>query len=132
MITTAAYATISAHSPLAPHAITRRDPEAREVLIEILFCGVCHSDIHQVRNEWGGSHYPMVPGHEIVGRVLKTGEDVIKWRIGDSVGIGYFIDSCHQCEACAAGEEQYCEAGMNTTFNGFERDGKTATYGGYI
>ncbi len=131
MITTAAYATISAHTPLAPHVIIRRDPGAREVLIEILFCGVCHSDIHQVRNEWGGSHYPMVPGHEIVGRVLKTGEDVIKWRIGDIVGIGYFIDSCHQCEACAAGEEQYCEAGMNTTFNGFERDGKTATYGGY-
>ncbi len=131
MITTASYATISANAPLAPHTIVRRNPNAHEVLVEVIYCGVCHSDIHQVRNEWGGSHYPMVPGHEIVGKVVKTGEEVIKWRIGDIVGIGYFIDSCHQCEACAAGEEQYCEEGMNTTFNGYERDGRTPTYGGY-
>ncbi len=131
MITTAAYATVSALLPLAPHTIERRDPGPYEVLIDILYCGVCHSDIHQVRNQWGGSIYPMVPGHEIVGKIVKRGEDVIKWKIGDIVGVGYFIDSCHECDACADGEEQYCEKGMNTTFNGHERDGKTPTYGGY-
>ncbi|MDD5287466.1 MAG: NAD(P)-dependent alcohol dehydrogenase [Desulfuromonadaceae bacterium] len=131
MISTAAYAAVSSRSQLAPYTIERRDPGPNDVLVNILYCGVCHSDIHQVRNEWGGSIYPMVPGHEIVGTVVKRGDDVIKWKIGDIVGIGYFIDSCHECDACAAGEEQYCEAGMNTTFNGFERDGKTPTYGGY-
>ncbi|MDD5286708.1 MAG: NAD(P)-dependent alcohol dehydrogenase [Desulfuromonadaceae bacterium] len=131
MISTAAYAAVSSRSKLAPYTIERRDPGPNDVLINILYCGVCHSDIHQARNEWGGSIFPMVPGHEIVGTVVKTGDDVIKWKIGDTVGIGYFIDSCHECDACAAGEEQYCEAGMNTTFNGLERDGKTPTYGGY-
>ena len=131
MTTTAAYAAISAQSPLAPHTIERRDPGPREVLIDILYCGVCHSDIHQVRNEWGNSIYPMVPGHEIVGTIVKTGEHVTTWKIGDTVGVGYFIDSCHTCAACREGEEQYCEKGMNTTFNGHERDGKTPTYGGY-
>ena len=131
MITTAAYAALSARSQLAPHTIQRRNPGPHDVLIDILYCGVCHSDIHQVRNEWGGSIYPMVPGHEIVGTVVHTGTDISKWKNGDIVGVGYFIDSCHECAACTEGEEQYCEAGMNTTFNGFERDGKTPTYGGY-
>ena len=131
MITTAAYAAGSAQSPLAPHTIKRRDPGPHEVLIDILYCGVCHSDIHQVRDEWGGSIFPMVPGHEIVGTVEKAGEHVTKWKIGDTVGVGCFIDSCHECDACKEGEEQYCEAGMNATYNSYERDGKTPTYGGY-
>lgn len=131
MITTEAYAAVSAHSKLAPHTIERRDPGPHEVLIDILYCGICHSDIHQVRNEWGSSIYPMVPGHEIVGTVVKSGEHVSKWKIGDTVGVGYFVDSCRECAACKEGEEQYCDKGMNTTFNGHERDGKTPTYGGY-
>lgn len=131
MITTTAYATASAQLPLSPCTIERRDPGPHEVLIDILFCGVCHSDIHQVRNEWGGSIFPMVPGHEIVGTVTKKGRQVAKWKVGDTVGVGYFVDSCHQCAACKVGEEQYCEEGMTTTFNGYERDGKTPTYGGY-
>jgi uncharacterized zinc-type alcohol dehydrogenase-like protein len=131
MIKTAAYAAVSAQSQLAPHTIERRQPGPHDVLIDILYCGVCHSDIHQVRDEWGGSIYPMVPGHEIVGTVVKAGENVVKWAVGDIVGIGYFIDSCHECDACKEGEEQYCKEGMNTTFNGFERDGKNPTYGGY-
>jgi uncharacterized zinc-type alcohol dehydrogenase-like protein len=131
MITTDAYAAVSAQSLLAPFTIERRDPGPHEVLIDILYCGVCHSDIHQTRNEWGGSIYPMVPGHEIVGTVTKAGPHVVKWKVGDTVGVGYFVDSCHQCPACREGEEQYCEEGMNTTFNGRERDGKTPTYGGY-
>jgi len=131
MITTASYAAASAQSLLAPHTIERREPGPHEVLINILYCGVCHSDIHQVRDEWGGSIFPMVPGHEIVGTVVKTGEHVIKWKIGDTVGVGCFIDSCHECDACKEGEEQFCDEGMNATYNGYERDGKTLTYGGY-
>jgi uncharacterized zinc-type alcohol dehydrogenase-like protein len=131
MIPTAAYAAVSAKSQLEPYTIHRREPGPHDVLIDILFCGVCHSDIHEVRDEWGGSIYPMVPGHEIVGTVTKTGSQVQKWKAGDTVGIGYFLDSCHTCDACRDGEEQYCEEGMTTTFNGRERDGKTPTYGGF-
>jgi len=131
MSTTDAYAAFSAHSPLAPHSIERRDPGPHDVLIDILYCGVCHSDIHQVRDEWGGSIFPMVPGHEIVGTVIKTGELVKKWKTGDTVGVGCFIDSCRVCPACLEGEEQFCEQGMNATYNGYERDGTTPTYGGY-
>ena len=126
-----AFAAVSAKSQLAPHTIERREPGPHEVSIDILFCGVCHSDVHEVRDEWGGSIYPMVPGHEIIGKIDKTGQQVTKWQVGDTVGVGYFIDSCRVCDACAEGEEQYCEAGMNTTFNGHERDGKTPTYGGF-
>ena len=131
MHSTAAYAAVSAQSQLAPHTIVRREPGPHEVSIDILFCGVCHSDVHEVRDEWGGSIYPMVPGHEIIGTIVKTGQQVVRWQVGETVGVGYFIDSCRVCNACEAGEEQYCEAGMNTTFNGFERDGKTPTYGGF-
>jgi len=131
MTPTAAYAAASAQSKLAPFTIDRRDPGPHEVLIDILFCGVCHSDIHEVRNEWGGSLYPMVPGHEIIGTIIKTGEQVTQWRVGTTVGVGYFVNSCKTCEACKEGEEQYCTAGMTTTFNGRERDGKTPTYGGF-
>jgi uncharacterized zinc-type alcohol dehydrogenase-like protein len=131
MITTAAYAAVTSKTPLGPYSIERRDPGPHEVLIDILYCGVCHSDIHQVRDEWGGSIFPMVPGHEIVGTVVKAGVNVGKWKAGDTVGVGCFVDSCHECEACKEGEEQYCEAGMSPTYNGYERDGKTPTYGGY-
>ena len=126
-----AYAAMNAQSPLAPYTIQRRDPGAHEVAIDILYCGICHSDIHQARNEWGGSIFPMVPGHEIVGTVFKVGAEVSKWQAGDSVGVGCFVDSCRACEACREGEEQFCEEGMSVTYNGYERDGKTPTYGGY-
>jgi uncharacterized zinc-type alcohol dehydrogenase-like protein len=128
---TPAYAATSAKAPLAPWSIRRRKPRAHDVLIDILYCGVCHSDIHQARDEWGGSIFPMVPGHEIVGKVVKAGDHVSKWKKGDIVGVGCFVDSDRTCEACRAGEEQYCESGMTLTYNGYERDGKTPTYGGY-
>ena len=101
---------------MAPFFIERRQPEARDVLINILYCGVCHSDIHQVRDEWGGSIYPRVPGHEIIGTVTQVGGEVTRWRVGDTVGVGCFVDSCRACEACTAGEEQHCERGASFTF----------------
>jgi uncharacterized zinc-type alcohol dehydrogenase-like protein len=131
MIATNGYAAQNASSPLSSFNFTRREPGGHDVQIEILFCGVCHSDIHQVRNEWGNSIYPMVPGHEIVGRVTKTGNKVKKFTVGEIAGIGCFVDSCRTCPACQAGIEQYCENGMTGTYNGYERDGKTPTYGGY-
>jgi len=131
MLKTPAYAAVRANAPLAPFAIDRREPGPRDVLIDILYCGVCHSDIHQARDEWGGAVFPMVPGHEIVGRVAAIGSEVQRWRVGDSVGVGCFVDSCRVCEACAAGEEQFCEGGIAFTYNSHERDGKTPTYGGY-
>lgn len=131
MLDTPAYAVLSAKTPLVPYLIERREPRPHDVLIDILYCGICHSDIHQARNDWGNSTFPMVPGHEIVGTVVKKGEHVTKWKTGDTVGVGCFIDSCRKCEACQAGEEQFCEEGMSLTFNGLERDGQTPTYGGY-
>lgn len=131
MITTPAYAAVSATTPLAPFTIQRRKPGPRDVLIEILYCGVCHSDIHQARDEWGGSMFPMVPGHEIIGTVREVGSQVRRWQIGDTVGVGCFVDSCRECEACKSGEEQYCHEGASYTYNSLERDGKTPTYGGY-
>jgi uncharacterized zinc-type alcohol dehydrogenase-like protein len=128
---TPAYAAQSAKSPLAPFTIERRKPRSHEVLIDILYCGVCHSDIHMVGDDLGISIFPMVPGHEIVGRVVEVGDRVSKWKEGNIVGVGCFVDSCRQCGACHAGEEQYCEEGMTLTFSGYERDGKTPTYGGY-
>jgi alcohol dehydrogenase (NADP+) len=131
MTTIPAYAALSARAPLAPHTIERRATGPHDVQIDILFCGICHSDIHQARDEWGGSIFPMVPGHEIVGTVVNVGAQVTKWKVGDSVGVGCFVDSCHECEACQEGEEQFCEEGMTATYNSYERDGKTLTYGGY-
>ena len=130
-IPTAAYAVPSPTDPLAPWTFDRRDPNPGDVLIDILFCGVCHSDLHQARDEWGGSKYPMVPGHEIIGTILAVGSEVTKWKVGDTVGVGVFVDSCRECENCKAGIEQYCDKGMTGTYNGFERDGTTPTYGGY-
>ena len=128
---TPAYAAQSPTSGVAPFSIERREPGTHDVLIDILFCGVCHSDLHQVRDEWGGSIYPMVPGHEIVGRVVQVGEGVEDWKVGDTVGVGCFVDSCRQCEACLAGEENYCAEGMTGTYNSRERASKAPTYGGY-
>jgi uncharacterized zinc-type alcohol dehydrogenase-like protein len=131
MITTSGYATHGPKSALEPFSFERREPGAQDVLIEILYCGVCHSDVHQARDEWGGSIFPMVPGHEIVGRVLQVGGKVSRWKAGETVGVGCFVDSCRKCAACLAGEEQYCEQGMTGTYNSYERDGETPTYGGY-
>ncbi len=132
MLTTSAYAATAARSPLAPFSIERRAPRKGEVLIDIRYCGVCHSDIHQVRDEWGGnSLFPMVPGHEIVGHVAQVGAGVTAFKPGDAVGVGCFVDSCRACVQCQAGEEQYCEQGMTLTYNGLERDGRTPTFGGY-
>ncbi len=128
---TAAYAAHSETAPLAPWSLDRREPEAQEVLIDILFCGVCHTDIHFARNEWGNATYPMVPGHEIVGKVTRVGTGVTKWKVGDQVGIGCFVDSCRDCPACASGEEQYCQNGATFTYNAKEKGRETITYGGY-
>jgi alcohol dehydrogenase (NADP+) len=131
MPTTRAYAAHSAKAPLAPFSLERREPRAQDVLIDILYCGVCHSDLHQVRDEWGGAIFPMVPGHEIVGRVAKVGSAVTRFKVGDAVGVGCFVDSCRECGSCRKGEEQYCAQGMVGTYNSRERDGVTPTYGGY-
>ena len=132
MLQTPAYAAADGASPLAPYTIERREPRANELLIDILYCGVCHSDIHQARDEWGGNGiFPMVPGHEIVGRVAQIGHGVKKFKVGDAVGVGCFVDSCRVCPQCKAGEEQYCDQGMTATYNARERDSKAPTYGGY-
>ena len=126
-----AYAAYNATTPLAPFSFDRRDLRPHDVQVDILFCGVCHSDIHQARNEWGDSMYPMVPGHEIVGRVLKVGEHVSKFKVGDTVGVGVMIDSCRVCPNCMNDLEQYCYENMTGTYNAMERDGKTIAQGGY-
>lgn len=118
-------------SALGPYQFTRRAPRADDVVIDIKFCGICHSDIHQAKDEWGGSKYPMVPGHEIAGVVSAVGEKVKKFKVGDRVGVGCFVDSCRTCSSCEAGLEQYCQGGMTGTYNSVERDGSQATQGGY-
>jgi alcohol dehydrogenase (NADP+) len=131
MSKTPAYAAADPKAALAPLTIERREPGPRDVVIDILYCGVCHSDIHQARDEWGGSIYPMVPGHEILGTVAAVGSAVKKWKKGDTVGIGCFVDSCRDCPSCRAGDEQYCENGASFTYNSREQDKSTPTYGGY-
>jgi len=131
MIPAKAYAAQNANSPLAPFNFERREVSANDVQIEILYCGVCHSDIHQARSEWGAAIYPLVPGHEIVGRITQVGSDVKKFKVGDIAGIGCFVDSCRVCDNCKEGIEQYCEEGMTNTYNDYERNSKTPTYGGY-
>jgi uncharacterized zinc-type alcohol dehydrogenase-like protein len=131
MPTVNAYAAQNAVTPLAPLKIERRTPGEDDVQIDILFCGVCHSDIHMARSEWGPAIYPLVPGHEIVGRVTSTGANVTRFKVGDLVGVGCFVDSCRTCPSCRSGEEQYCDTGMVGTYNSYEKDGKTPTYGGY-
>ena len=132
MLNTPAYAALDSGSPLAPFTIERREPRAGEVLIDIRYCGVCHSDVHQARGEWGGNGlFPMVPGHEIVGHVAAVGDGVERFKIGDAVGVGCFVDSCRSCPQCLAGEEQYCDQGMTGTYNARERDTGVPTQGGY-
>lgn len=126
-----AYAAFDPKKPLGPFIISRRDPKANDVMIQIKYCGVCHSDVHQARDEWGGSIFPMVPGHEIVGIVTAAGKNVTRYKIGDKVGVGCMVDSCRTCSACKEGLEQFCETGMVPTYNGVERDGVTPTFGGY-
>jgi len=126
-----AYAAQSPTSGLAPFSLDRRTPGPHDVLIQIRYCGVCHTDIHFVRNDWGISMYPMVPGHEIVGVVSGVGAQVRNFKAGDTVGVGCLVDSCRSCEYCGAGLQQYCSGGMVLTYSAFERDGKTVTYGGY-
>jgi uncharacterized zinc-type alcohol dehydrogenase-like protein len=128
-----AYAAQGAKTPLAPFSVERRDPGAHDVAIEILFCGVCHSDLHTARNEWKNSTYPCVPGHEIVGRVTKVGRDVKKFREGDHAAVGCMVDSCRSCRHCQAGLEQFCEKGMTLTYNSPDAKGKPGqiTWGGY-
>ncbi|MDD9942729.1 MAG: NAD(P)-dependent alcohol dehydrogenase [Myxococcales bacterium] len=128
---TSAYATFSADTPLVPHSIERRAPGAKDVAIDILYCGVCHSDIHQSRNEWGHSVFPMVPGHEIVGRVREVGSSVETLEVGDRVGVGNLVDSCRTCEACLGDFEPFCMKGAAFTYNSSEMDRKTPTFGGY-
>ncbi len=132
MSTTKAYAAPAANIPLAPFRLERRAPGAHDVQIEILFCGVCHSDLHQIRDEWGGSIFPMVPGHEIVGRVMAVGDHVSKFKVGDLAGVGCMVDSCRECASCQEGLEQYCETtGMVGTYNSREIKTGHPTYGGY-
>ena len=131
MLPTRSYAAFDSKSPLRPFAFERREPGPQDVLIAIDFCGVCHSDLHQVRDEWHGSKYPLVPGHEIVGRVVRVGAGVTTHEVGDRVGVGCFVDSCRECEMCKLGQEQFCTKGMVGTYNSTERDGVSRTYGGY-
>src|SRR5450755_373547 len=127
---TKAFAVQCATTPFAPHGIDRRAPGPRDVAIEILYCGVCHSDLHTARGEWPGTQYPCVPGHEIVGKVTATGADVTRFKPGQIVGVGCMVDSCRTCASCKAGLEQYCEVGMILTYNARDKKGEP-TYGGY-
>ena len=111
------FATLASDKPLALHTIQRRDPGPKDVQIEILFSGICHSDIHTARNEWRGTTYPCVPGHEMVGRVIKVGANVRKFKKGDTVGVGCLVDSCRKCSACKENLEQHCEAGPIFSYN---------------
>jgi alcohol dehydrogenase (NADP+) len=126
-----AFAVQDAESTLGPWNLERRAPGPKDIQIEILYCGVCHSDLHQIRNEWGNSIFPMVPGHEIVGRISKIGSEVKKFKVGELAGVGCLVDSCRICENCKEGLEQYCLNGSSPTYNGLEQDKKTPTFGGY-
>jgi uncharacterized zinc-type alcohol dehydrogenase-like protein len=125
------YATHSAKDDLAPYRFERREPRRDDVVIDILYCGVCHSDLHQARNDWGNSQYPMVPGHEIIGRVASVGASVTKFKPGDHVGVGCMVDSCQHCAACERGLEQYCEESSTLTYNDIDRRDHMPTFGGY-
>jgi uncharacterized zinc-type alcohol dehydrogenase-like protein len=125
------YAVLEASKPLVPFSFTRRELRPADVAVAIEYAGICHSDIHQAREEWGPAIFPMVPGHEIAGIVSAIGSAVTKFKVGDRIGVGVFIDSCRECSSCKAGLEQYCTQGMTGTYNGYERDGKTVAQGGY-
>ena len=125
------YAAHSAQNGLTPWSFERRDPRANDVTIDILYCGVCHSDVHNVRNDWGRAVYPMVPGHEIIGRVASVGANVTRFKAGDTVGVGCMVDSCQHCKPCMRGLEQYCDEGSTYTYGGVDRHDHMPTYGGY-
>ena len=131
MIPVNSYAAMSSNTPLEAYNFERRAVGPDDVQIDILFCGVCHSDLHQVKNEWGGSQYPMVPGHEIVGKVLSVGTNVTKFKVGDLAGVGVMVDSCKTCKTCTQDLEQYCEEGFVGTYNNKERNSDKITMGGY-
>lgn len=128
---TRSYAVMEAKKPLVPYEFDRRDLGAHDVALDIAYAGICHSDIHQAREEWGPAIFPMVPGHEIAGTVTSIGSSVTKFRVGDKIGVGVFVDSCRTCENCKQGLQQYCLEGMTGTYNQLERDGKTVAMGGY-
>lgn len=130
-MTTKAYGAHAADKPLQPIDIERRTPGPRDVQIEIAYCGVCHSDLHTVRSEWGGTLFPCVPGHEIVGHVSAVGSEVTGFKVGETVGVGCMVDSCQHCAACDEGLEQYCENGFTGTYNGSTKDAPGHTLGGY-
>lgn len=125
------YAATDKTAPLAPFTFERRDPRPQDVVIDILYCGVCHSDLHQARNDWGNSVYPVLPGHEIVGRVSAVGASAGKFKVGDMVAVGCMVDSCLACDCCTRGEEQDCRKGMTPTYNGKDRVSGETTFGGY-
>jgi uncharacterized zinc-type alcohol dehydrogenase-like protein len=126
-----AFGTEAAEAPLNEMGINRRKPTPHDVEIDIQFCGVCHSDLHTARAEWGGTMYPCVPGHEIVGKIVRVGEHVSKFKVGDTVGVGCIVDSCRECQYCQEGLEQYCEPGMTGTYNAPDKHLNTHTFGGY-
>jgi uncharacterized zinc-type alcohol dehydrogenase-like protein len=131
MLDARGYAVHDAASPFVPFSFERRDPNPNDVVIAIRHCGVCHSDLHTARGEWGGTRYPCVPGHEIVGHVTAVGSDVTRFAVGDTVGVGCLVDSCKRCEPCNEGLEQYCENGFTGTYNGPAQGTGDNTYGGY-
>ena len=131
MFTCVGYATSSADKPLQPFSFERRDPGPNDVRIDIAYCGVCHSDLHQARNEWQNTLYPCVPGHEIVGTVSAVGSDVTRFKVGDLAGVGCLVDSCQDCPSCAEGLENYCEKGQTFTYNSEDKVSGGLTFGGY-
>lgn len=131
MIPVHSFAAMDSNTPLVPYSFERRAVGPDDVQIDILYCGVCHSDLHQVKNEWGGSNYPMVPGHEIVGKVISIGTNVTKFKVGDIAGVGVMVDSCKTCKTCNQDLEQYCEEGFTGTYNNKERNRNLITMGGY-
>ena len=128
---TRSYAVMEAKKPLVPYEFDRREVGEHDVALDIAYAGICHSDIHQAREEWGPAIFPMVPGHEIAGTVTAVGSSVTKFKVGDKIGVGVFVDSCRTCENCVQGLQQYCLEGMTGTYNQLERDGKTVAMGGY-
>jgi uncharacterized zinc-type alcohol dehydrogenase-like protein len=125
------YAAHAAKADLVPYTFERREPRDNDVVIDILYCGICHSDVHHVRGDWGRDTYPMVPGHEIVGQVASVGKSVTRFKAGDAVGVGCMVDSCQHCAPCKAGEEQYCAERNTLTYNDVDRHDKMRTFGGY-
>src|SRR5690606_5021408 len=125
------FAAQSATTPLAAYQFERRDPRTDDVVIDILYCGVCHSDLHIARNQWHGTTYPVVPGHEIIGKVRQVGAQVSQFKVGDTVGVGCMVDSCQHCAACDRSLEQYCVEGATFTYDGKDRQDGLPTFGGY-